>query len=69
MVIFADNCQGCGNEFLSTELTPIKIGGAFLSRIKICKECLDSCDIDSCLIEASQIMEKHADKISKIKRR
>lgn len=36
---YADNCQACGLEVLSTELTPIKLGGIMFANLKICDNC------------------------------
>ncbi len=38
--IYADNCQACGAEYLSSELIPVKLGEVSLSRIRICLGCL-----------------------------
>ena len=36
---YADNCQACGTEYLSTELTPIKLSGVVFERLRICSGC------------------------------
>ena len=36
---YADNCQACGLEYLSTELTPIKLSGVVFERLRICANC------------------------------
>ncbi|HVI42760.1 MAG TPA: hypothetical protein VM577_19305 [Anaerovoracaceae bacterium] len=44
MKAFADNCGACGGEVLSTELTPVKLGG-ISSEIRICVSCLTYANI------------------------
>lgn len=40
MKVFADNCQACGQEEISTVLQPIKLGSAHNNTLKVCAECL-----------------------------
>ncbi len=39
MKIVSDNCGSCGLEYLSTELTSVKLGGTIFDNIKICAAC------------------------------
>lgn len=39
-VIFPDNCQACGKEFISYELIPVKLGEYSFANIRICLGCL-----------------------------
>jgi hypothetical protein len=40
MKAFADNCQACGREENSTELSPIKLSSVQTNTIKVCTSCL-----------------------------
>lgn len=55
--IFADNCQACGQEFLSIQLIPIKLGSISLPRIKICMGCLVQNDIQKDYKFAANILK------------
>lgn len=62
MLSYADNCQGCGKEYLSSELIPIKLGSMILSRIKVCAKCLEKCDpVEEYLEAAKLLLGTHAD--------
>lgn len=61
--IFADNCGACGEEYLSTQLIPVKLGNTVLSRVRICLGCLVQSDIYQNYKEAAeaivQSLSKH----------
>lgn len=54
--VYADNCQACGVEYLSTDLTPVKLGYTHMMRIKICKKCMSVSDPAEDLVEAASII-------------
>lgn len=54
--VHADNCQACGQEFLSTELIPVKLGSYYVPRIRICLGCLVQGDIYEDYREAAELI-------------
>jgi len=53
---YADNCQACGLEYLSTELSPIKLGGAVIRDLQICANCRAFADAAEDFKEAAEII-------------
>lgn len=43
--IYPDNCGVCGEEYLSSQLIAIKLGGVTLSNVRVCLGCLAQSDI------------------------
>lgn len=60
--IYADNCGVCGEEFLSSELTAVKLGGKTLSRVKVCLGCLVQTDVIQDYKDAAEIILELADR-------
>ncbi len=57
--VFADNCQVCGEEKLSIELMPVRLGEHSFSRIKTCLGCLiEHKDIQAEFKEAANLIVK-----------
>ncbi|HLG28328.1 MAG TPA: hypothetical protein VI423_11125 [Paenisporosarcina sp.] len=54
--VYADNCQACGQEHLSIELIPIKLGSFLLSRVKVCMGCLLKSDVYQDYKEAADLI-------------
>lgn len=61
---YADNCQACGLEYLSTELSPIKLGGVVIRNLQICANCRAFADTAEDFKEAAEIISStFSDKI------
>lgn len=57
-VVYADNCGACGEEYLSIELVPVKLGTLFLSRVKTCV---------GCLVESPDIYQEYKEAVDLIR--
>lgn len=55
-LVYADNCQACSQECLSTELIPVKLGSYCLSRIKVCMSCLIHSNVYEDYKEAAELI-------------
>lgn len=55
-IVYADNCQACGQEYLNIELIPVKLGSKALSRIRICLGCFTHSDIQDDYKEAAELI-------------
>jgi hypothetical protein len=62
--VFPDNCGACGEEYLSSELTPIKLGNISVTRIKICIGCMaDNKDVVQDLVDVAEILSIPVDNV------
>lgn len=59
--VFADNCGACGEEYLSTELTAIKLAGMTLSRFRVCLGCMVHCDVMQDFKDVAEIIIELSD--------
>lgn len=55
-VVYADNCQACGQEHLNIELIPIKLGNYAMSRVRVCLGCLAHSNIYDDYKEAAELI-------------
>jgi hypothetical protein len=56
MAVFADNCQACGEEYLSTDLIAVKLGNYTLTRVRVCLGCLAHSNIIDDYKKASELI-------------
>lgn len=59
----ADNCGSCGEEVITNELKPIKLGSSYLfNSIRICAECLKYCNPKQDFKDATELLISYLNK-------